>query len=93
MEMTRGMSMMVQTMIKMVGLDPVAIEGHIVDIGKSLQSAAADLATIRRQNALIMAHLNIKDEDNGESATERHAGDGQGRLLGPDGAARNGGST
>jgi hypothetical protein len=57
----RGMEMMVQSLIKMLGLDPNLMMSIVEDIRKSLHSASTDMATIRRQNSAIMAHLGIAE--------------------------------
>lgn len=59
--MATGMEMMVKSLVKMMGLDPVKLELVVEEIRKSLSNAAADMATIRRQNTAIMAHLGIPD--------------------------------
>lgn len=56
-----GMELILKNVIKMLGLDPAVIEGHIVQIGKSVQTLAANSETLRRQNQAIMSHLGIAD--------------------------------
>jgi hypothetical protein len=65
-EIPRGMQIMVQSLIKMLGLDPARVQNSIEDIGKSLNTAATEMATIRRQNQAIMAHLGIAETSNTE---------------------------
>lgn len=69
MSLPRGMEMMIASLVKMLGLDPALMMRSIEDIGKSLHSAAADMATIRRQNNVVMAqnsaimsHLGISEQ-------------------------------
>jgi hypothetical protein len=83
--MSKGMEMMISSVIKMLGLDPVMMVNAIEDIRKSLHNAAADMATIRRQNSAIMAHLGIAEPITGE-LTNGHArdfGSGQGQGRSP----------
>lgn len=63
MEFNRGTQLMIQSVIKMLGLDPQRIQNSIEEIAKSLQSAATDMATIRRQNQAIMSHLGIAEPE------------------------------
>lgn len=77
--MTRGMEMMIQSVIKMLGLDPQRVQSAIEDIGKGVNNAAADLAKIRRQNDLIIAHLGIAEEqDDGQAEDRRQLNGGSG---------------
>jgi hypothetical protein len=77
--MSKGMEMMVQSLIKMLGLDPAQMLAAIEDIRKSLHSAATDMATIRRQNQAIMSHLGIAEPVSGElsNGRAREFGDGE----------------
>jgi hypothetical protein len=65
-EINRGMQLAIQALCKMLGLSPQIMENSVVDISKSLHSTAADMATIRRQNSAIMAHLGIAEPFEGE---------------------------
>lgn len=77
--MTKGMEMMVQSLIKMVGLDPLKVQAQIEDIRKSLHTFAANSEIVRRQNSAIMAHLGIAeptgDDSNGENRQLEHGGE------------------
>lgn len=88
--MANGMEMMVKSLIKMLGLDPVKMELTIDEIRKSLSNAASDMATVRRQNTAIMAHLGIAEiieERNNEHEKRddhRHVGNSGNGPSGPD---------
>lgn len=74
MSLPRGVEMMLKSVIGMLGLDPQIMMTAVEDIRKSLHNAAADMATIRRQNIAIMAYLGIADPLNPELEHERHEG-------------------
>ncbi|MEB2616593.1 hypothetical protein [Bacillus cereus] len=65
--------------IKMLGLDPSLMMNMADDIRKSLHNAATDMATIRRQNTAIMAHLGIAEPTElvtNDEQCEQRAGSG-----------------
>lgn len=69
MQIPRGFEMMAQSIIKMLGLDPQKVMDAIAGMHAALQSVAADLATIRRDQKRIMAHLGLAEEQtNGQLA-------------------------
>jgi hypothetical protein len=81
MAIPRGVEMMVKSLIGMLGLDPQQMMFAVEDIRKSLHNAAADMATIRRQNFAIMAHLGIADpltETDNNGQLEHHGLNGSG---------------
>ena len=61
MSIPKGVEMMIKSVIGMLGLDPRQMMSAVEDIRKSLHNAAADMATIRRQNSAIMSHLGIAE--------------------------------
>lgn len=89
MALPRGVEMMVQSLIKMLGLDPAVMMAVVEDIRKSLHSASTDMATIRRQNSAIMAHLGIaeptesKPNEQHEQLEQRTGGSGLNGAGGP----------
>ena len=57
-----GTEILVEKLIKMLGIDPQLILGKVDEIRKSVSNAAGDIAAIRRDQLRIMAHLNVPPE-------------------------------
>lgn len=72
-----GMEIMIEKVIRMIGLDPQLVMKKVDEIRGSVNNAAGDLATIRRDQLRIMQHLGI--EPDGQSTEPR---DEQPRLNG-----------
>lgn len=75
--MNRGMTMMVESLIKMLGLDPVKMMDAVEQIRKSLYTASVEMQTIRRQNDLLMAKfgLTLENEDGKERSPRPDSGE------------------
>lgn len=85
MAISKGAEMMIMSLVKMLGIDPQLLMSAVENINKSLHSAASDMATIRRQNSAIMAHLGIAEPLTGDLNNERSGdlNDGQSGGTGP----------
>ena len=57
----RGFEMMLQSIIKMMGLEPAKVMSAIDGIREALQSSATDLRAIRQDQIRIMQHLGIQE--------------------------------
>lgn len=82
MALPKGLELMLNSVIKMLGLDPVFMAHAVEDIRKSLHSAATDMERIRRQNSAIMSHFGIADIlpgdlNNGQLSDQREQFDRQ----------------
>jgi len=58
-----GMEIMIEKVIRMIGLDPNLVLSKVDEIRKSVSNAAGDLATIRRDQLRIMQHLGIENDE------------------------------
>ena len=58
-----GMEIMIEKVIRMIGLDPNLVMTKVDDIRKSVSNASGDLATIRRDQLRIMQHLGIESDE------------------------------
>ena len=68
-----GTEILIEKLIKMLGLDPQLILSHIDGIRKSVSNASGDIAALRRDQIKIMQHLGI----------EQDAGPERERIEGP----------
>lgn len=84
----KGVEMMINSLVKMLGLDPVFIVKTIEGMSKSLHSAATDMAHIKRQNSAIMSHLGIAEPLSGDLHNGHETG--ANRSLNGGGVAENG---
>lgn len=57
-----GTEILIEKLIRMLGLDPAVIIGKVEDIRKSVSTASGDIAAIRRDQLRIMSHLGIETE-------------------------------
>jgi hypothetical protein len=58
-----GMEIMLATVIKALGLDPVVITKMVAGVQETVLNADARIAQIERNQRLIMAHLGIVEND------------------------------
>lgn len=73
-----GTEIMIEKLIRMLGLDPQVIIAKVEEIRKSVSNASGDIAALRRDQLLIMSHLGITPEqENGHETGERN-----GKFLG-----------
>lgn len=56
-----GFEMMLQSLIKILGLKKEVIEQHIMGIGDNIKRLADNSEIVRRQNSAIMSHLGIAE--------------------------------
>lgn len=82
MAMSKGLEMMMKSVIGMLGLNPVVIEEHIVGIAKSLHTIAVNSETVRRQNSAMMAHLGVPEPLTQEQEHARDEREITGRSAG-----------
>lgn len=74
MPIPKGVEMMISSIVKMLGINPVDTMNAVEDIRKSVHNAASDLATLRRQNSAIMSHLGIAEPLNPELTQNEQSG-------------------
>lgn len=60
-----GTEILIEKLIKMLGIDPQIILSQVAKIRNSAENASGDLAAIRRDQVRIMQHLGIEVEDAG----------------------------
>jgi hypothetical protein len=63
-----GTEIMIEKLIKMLGIDPAIILGHVAILRKSAENASGDLALIRRDQLRIMEKLGIDIHEQQDSA-------------------------
>lgn len=56
-----GFEMMIKSVIKMLGLDPVKVMNSVEGIHAALQSSAADLRQIRENQKILMEHFGLTE--------------------------------
>lgn len=65
-----GSEILIEKLIKMLGLDPQLIIGKVDEIRKSVSNASGDIAAIRRDQLRIMGHLGIGIEPDARPSLE-----------------------
>jgi hypothetical protein len=65
-----GTEIMIEKLIKMVGIDPAIVLAHVAMIRKSAENASGDLALIRRDQLRIMEKLGIDEHEQNDRADE-----------------------
>lgn len=71
-----GTEILIEKLIKMLGLDPQLILSHIDGIRKSVSNASGDIAALRRDQVKIMQHLGIEPDGQRPDEAEQIAGPG-----------------
>lgn len=75
-----GTEIMIEKLIRMLGLDPQVIIAKVEEIRKSVSNASGDIAALRRDQLLIMSHLGITTSE--KENAETGSGERNGKFLG-----------